>query len=186
MEKDKAKTSNITLPKDSKESNGENGIVAELSLVGLFESIINVSSKDDLDYIGKYAPLEQKLNELGFYKIEQTNNENRSFYLDIKTTYLKILEINQNSIITKVLINKEERKFQKRRFDIEPFEEMDLKINDIVEITIETSPGKRIFKYTKVSDNTKIKPLFEKQNHFKDLENSELFKPLPIENEDNV
>jgi len=105
---------------------------------------------------------------------------------EVKTSYFKILEVNQNSISAKVLINKEKRTFQKRRFDIAPFAEMDLKVNDFVQMSITTTPGQRLFDYKKVADDTEIKTIFEKQNHFKYFENSDLFKSLPIENEDNV
>lgn len=107
-----------------------------------------------------------------------------------KTTYFKVLEINKNSITAKVLINKEEKSFQKRRFDIEPFLEMNLKVNDIVQIITSTIPGQRTFNYHKIKDSSskfdEVKSLFIKKDYFKDLEISDLFKPLPVENEGNV
>jgi len=119
-----------------------------------------------------------------------SDHNNISSKSKTKTTYFKVLEINKNSITTKVLINKEERSFQKRRFDIEPFLQMNLEVNDIVLIITSTIPGQRTFNYHKIKDSSskfdEIKSLFIKKDYFKNLEISDLFKPLPVENEDNV
>lgn len=125
------------------------------------------------------------------------NRFNCGHFSEFKTkiTYFKVLEINENSVIVKVLINKEQRSFQKRRFDAEPFVKMNLKINDFVQITTSTIPGQRTFNYHKITGSTcgfdqtkseELKSLFEKKDYFKGLEYSELFKPLPLEHEDNV
>jgi len=100
-------------------------------------------------------------------------------FLSFKISYCKVVEINESSITAKVLINKEERRFQRRSFDIEPLSEMDLKLNDFIEITMITHPGQQIFNYRKILDAAAIMPLFKKKSHFKELENSNLFKHLP-------
>lgn len=149
------------------------------------DSQIETSINNDSDFLSRWlaSAAGQKAKRESSSGMLAGGETSRS---NFKTSHCKILEIHENSVTAKVLINKEERTFQKRRFDIEPLSELNLKVNDFVEITIITNPGQRIFNYQKVVDVAAIKPLFEKQTHFQNLENSDFFKPLPVNNEDNV
>lgn len=88
--------------------------------------------------------------------------------------HAKVLEILKGSIITKCLIDEKERIFQKRQFDIEPLEELDLKLNDILEIKIQTKVGERTFKYRKTLDS-KLIETFETKDYFSEFEDTKLF-----------
>ena len=121
------------------------------------------------------------------YQIEKNDSENfelLNLYENFLTSepsfkseiilHAKVLEILNGSIITKCLIDKKEKVFQKRQFDIEPLRELKLKVNDILEIRIQTKVGERTFKYQKTS-NLEIEKSFETKDYFSEFEGTKLF-----------
>lgn len=108
----------------------------------------------------------------------------KSIYLSKENIKAKVLEISNDNIILKCLINEEEKIFQKRIFDIEPFTGLKINQNDYIDISILTKTGERKFSYTKNSKG--YSDIFdEKENFFKGLDKIDFFKPS-TSNEDNI
>lgn len=82
----------------------------------------------------------------------------------------KIVEIIPPKVTLKILVGNE---FQVRKFDIEPFKgSVTLKLNQMVEINIETKPGERRFTYK----NSDVGFPKELTNIFGGLKTSKFFK----------
>ncbi len=101
-----------------------------------------------------------------------------------KTTYIskerikaKVLEISNEKFILKCLINENEKIFQKRIFDKEPFQGLNINENDYIDIEIQTKTGERKFIYKR--SIIEYSDIFdEKEDFFKGLDNIDFFKPL--------
>jgi hypothetical protein len=128
-----------------------------------------ISEKFDVSYeIPK-----QELREL--FKIEFRKNQGSKTYssdpLEIPSV---ILDINNDYIILHCLVDIENKKFQRRKFSIEPFKGLgELVEGDGIIITIETNVGERSFKFRQ--DNN-IKFLFkEPEDRFSKFAGTPLF-----------
>lgn len=98
--------------------------------------------------------------------------------------YAKILEITEQNILLKCLINEQERAFQIRKFDIEPFiDAVTLELNNFVEITVQTSVGERKINYKNATRND-LPAIFERKNYLEGLENTAFFIALSSSKEE--
>ena len=84
----------------------------------------------------------------------------------------KVLEIEKDSILIHVLVTVKPKILQARRFPMEPFEEMELKKNDVINISITTKPGLVTHEYVKLSSTAKIEKLFMPVDYFKNIDTS--------------
>jgi hypothetical protein len=98
----------------------------------------------------------------------------------------QIVEITEEKVSLRCLIESDERQFQIRKFDREPFEGVvPMEIGTFVEISIYTKPGERKFIYRHI-DGESIEKLFETENIFEEFVDSPMFKPLPSVSEDQL
>lgn len=106
----------------------------------------------------------------------------KEFYQTEDTAYSRVDEITEHFVIGSCLVNEKEGRFQKRRYNKDVLSELNLKENDIIEVTIFTKPGEIKSTYKKTT-NPEVLNKFERKrkDYFKGLENSPLFQPLPSE-----
>lgn len=121
----------------------------------------------------------------GFGKKTQTNYEGHE-YDSIENIIGKILDVDDLKVTVKCLIDRESKLFQVKRFDKQPFvDAVNLEINQFIEINIFTRPGERKFTYQNYNKKDLIS-LFEPKNYFEDIDESQLFDPLPLTDENNL
>ncbi len=119
----------------------------------------------------------------GFHAIHSPQTEvTKELYLTEDTVYSRVIEITEHFVVGSCLINENERKFQRRRYNKEVLSELNLKEGDIIEITVYTKPGEIKSTYKK-NTTPEVLGKFERtrKDYFKGLENSLLFQPLASE-----
>jgi len=137
------------------------------------ESYIHSQGLFENDFFSKYL----------FEKSKSTNKEKKIQFLSTETIYAQILDFEEDYIVLNCLIDEKSMNFENRQFDIEPFKELNLQINDYLEIKILTQTGKRIFEFAKIEKD--LSHLFKKNFYFSNFKNSPFFQPVIINNEDN-
>jgi hypothetical protein len=99
--------------------------------------------------------------------------------------YAKILEITERNILLNCLINEQDKTFQIRKFDIEPFiGAVTLQINNFVQITVQTSVGERKINYTNATRHD-LPTIFERENLLTGLENTAFFIAITPSKDDH-
>lgn len=87
----------------------------------------------------------------------------------------KIVEVEANKVILRCLIDEEKKYFQTRRFDKEIFlDVIPLEKNTFVKIDIITSPGKREFIFSHITED--LLKEFESKNYFETMSNSAFYQ----------
>lgn len=132
-----------------------------------------------LEYLELNKSEYYNIGDLGYWDLSHSNQEHNNEttgIISIKTNYGKILEINEDFMTVKVLMDEENRIFQIRKFDMEPFRGNDFSVNDIMEIKVTTKNKERKFEYS-IDNNQNTRTLFEKKDYFSELADSELFNP---------
>lgn len=106
-------------------------------------------------------------------------------WASVKTIYGKILNIEEGKVTIKCLLNEEDRYFQVRKFEGEPFRgSVNLEVNQFVEIKIFTRSGERKFTY-KNAPRRDLEEIFEPKNYFEGLDNSPFFNSLSSFQDEN-
>jgi hypothetical protein len=127
------------------------------------------------ELISKAASLvrhEMELSQLSFSRVNETTGQ--------------ILEIQEEKVVIRCLIDEENKEFQIRNFDREPFEgAVIMEVGAFVGITVFTKPGERRFLFRSVAGDP-IKHLFEPQNIFEEFIDSPIFNPIPSVDEDQL
>jgi hypothetical protein len=104
----------------------------------------------------------------------------------VEVVKAQIVEITKEKVSLRCLIDSDEKRYQIRNFDREPFEGVvPMEVGTFVEISIYTKPGERKFIYKHI-DGESIEKLFEPENLFEEFIDSPMFKPLPSVSEDQL
>ena len=83
----------------------------------------------------------------------------------------EIIEIDEDSVIVDCLVDKDNKKFQLRRFDRRPLENIvDLTEGKYLTITITTKPGSTIFEYSNAVGE--LKQVFSKDVYMQGIDES--------------
>lgn len=86
-------------------------------------------------------------------------------YSTIKTVYAQIMGVTSYQVVLNCLIDKDQKKFQIKKFDKTPFEDaVDLTTNNFVEVKIFTRPGERKFTYRNIDLPNELKEIFEPED----------------------
>ncbi|TAE19151.1 MAG: hypothetical protein EAZ95_02505 [Bacteroidetes bacterium] len=144
------------------------------------------SKKEQDSYIkSSKAPYTSILDEYGGIRPEYEKHPKIAKYKSADVIFGKILEVTEDKVLVKCLINEEDRTFQMRKFDIEPFEgAVTLEVNQFVEITIQTGVGERRFTYKNASRKD-LPTIFERKNYLEGLENSAFFTAISSSKDEN-
>jgi hypothetical protein len=130
-----------------------------------------------------------KEKPIAYWKTSESNKviKDSIQWATVKALWGKIMEVTQNKVIVKCLVDVDNKVFQIRKFDITPFQgTVNLKINQYIEIKIYTRSGERKFTYRN-ANSEKLHQLFEPVNYFEGVENSSFFKPTNnSQNEGNL
>lgn len=138
----------------------------------LAQNILARKKNNDAD-----APLNKKELTKTRAKSNAVNRKNAQEYTREEVIIGKILELTDDKVVLKCLVDKENKIFQIRSFDKLPFEgAVTLAINQFVEIKILTRSGERRFLY-KNTFGKNLNTYFTPPNIFEGLENSTFFKP---------
>jgi len=117
--------------------------------------------------------------------VQVAENQQAEVYKTKDTVYSKIIEITEHFVFGSCLINEEERKLKRVRYNKDVLSELDLKVDDIIEVTVFTKPGEIKSTYTKNTEDEVLEKFELKErvrdDYFKDLKDSPLFHPLPSE-----
>ncbi|WP_298497661.1 hypothetical protein [uncultured Algibacter sp.] len=121
------------------------------------------------------AQKNQYTQEDSSYNIEKLFLDIQAVQNEIKTVDTipgQIIHIEEDKVLIKCRISPDKPIFQVRRFDLELFDNKNLKpeINIFINIQITTEPGIRTIELFKTNDN--LKGLFEVEDYFKDFNNS--------------
>lgn len=85
--------------------------------------------------------------------------------LSTEIIHAQVLEVEEEDVLLNCLIDEEKRIFQLRKFDREPLnDEVNLSINSVITITIETYKGRRVFLFENAESG--IAPLFVRKKYF--------------------
>lgn len=110
--------------------------------------------------------------------IQVAENKQAEIYKTQDTVYAQVLEITEHFVIGLCMISEEGQRFQKRRYNKDVLCELDLKEDDIIEITVFTKPGEIKSTYTK-NTNPDVRKKFRIDDPFKDIDFSKILQPLP-------
>lgn len=92
---------------------------------------------------------------------------------EILDFYGEIMVIDDDNVVVDCLIDTGEKKFQLRRFDRLPFENvMDLNEGRYVSIKVITRPGSKIFRFSGMPASDHLKALFSKDDYFGGIDES--------------
>jgi hypothetical protein len=134
----------------------------------------------DFDFINKKNKMSSWV-----YETSKPLKDNIIQWATVKAIWGEIMEITDNKVIVKCLVDEGNRIFQIRKFDITPFRgTVNLEISQYIQIKIYTRSGERKFTYRN-ANNDKLYSIFEPIDYFEGLENSSFFKPNNSQNENN-
>ena len=117
--------------------------------------------------------------------VQVAENKQAEVYKTQDTVYSKVLEITEHFVFGSCLINEAEKKLKRVRYNKDVLSELDLKVGDVLEVTVFTKPGEIKSTYTKNTEEEVLKKFEPKErvrdDYFKDIEFSKFFQPLPSE-----
>ena len=117
--------------------------------------------------------------------VQVAENKQIEAYKTKDTRYAKVVEIAEHFVFGSFLLNEEEKTFKRVRYNKDVLSELDLKVGDVIEVTVFTKPGEIKSTYIKNTEEDVLKKFDPKErvrdDYFKDLKDSPLFQPLPSE-----
>ena len=136
-----------------------------LNELNLSPTQIITKSKEDFQLSGGEYDVEKLLKEI---------NVEVATIVDVLSFYGQILDVGEDSILVDCLIDRDSKKFQRRRFDRLPFDNaVDLTVGSFMFIRVLTKPGSKIFEFS--STKADISALFSKKGAFDGIDKS-IFK----------
>ncbi|RAK62417.1 hypothetical protein [Hymenobacter edaphi] len=150
----------------SRDTNKAQEVIELLDDLNLTPSQVHLKSKEQFSLAGGAYDVERLLAELNFDIGAPSTTE--SFYG-------QIIEIRKQSVLIDCLVDENEKKFQRRRFDLEPLDgAVTLEEGGFIFIRIITKPGSKTFEFSNTKSE-KLATLFTKEGLF-DESDENIFK----------
>ncbi|GAB3879683.1 hypothetical protein GCM10028824_43540 [Hymenobacter segetis] len=150
----------------SRDTNKAQDVIDILDDINRTPTQVHLKSKEQFSLAGGAYDVERLLAELNFEIGTPSTTE--SFYG-------QIIEVKKQSVLVDCLVNEEEKKFQRRRFDLEPLEgAVTLEEGGYMFIRVITKPGSKVFEFSNTKSD-KLATLFSKEGYFDDVDES-IFK----------